>query len=278
VDLSWLQSIIYGLFSGLMDILPVSAQAHRMLLLKFYGARDDSDLLHLLIHMGIVAALYISCNAHVVRMSRAKRLSRVPKRRRKRPLDVKSLMDLSMLKTLLIPVLLGICMYQYARKLEGNLLLVTLFLFINGLVLYIPQFLPMGNKDSRTLSRVEALLVGLGGAFSVVPGISAVGAAVSISSACGIERSYGLTMTLLMNLFLNAGFIFYDILGIASSGFEPLSFVLLIRYILTAAVSFAGAMLGIRIMKFLSAERGYALFGFYCFGLALFTFVLNLMA
>ena len=37
MDLNWLQSIIYGFVSGLMDILPVSAQAHRALLLKLFG-------------------------------------------------------------------------------------------------------------------------------------------------------------------------------------------------------------------------------------------------
>lgn len=278
MDLNWVQSILYSFISGLMDILPVSSQAHRVLLLKFFGVKGNGDLMHFMIHLGIFAALYFSCNAHLVRMSRARRLARVPKRRRKRPLDTRSLMDFSMLRTMLVPVVLGLFLYQHARKLQGNLLMIALFLFLNGIVLYAPQFLPTGNRDSRTLSRVEGLLMGLGGTVSVLPGMSAMGAAISISSVCGVESGYGLNMALLMNMFLTAGYGIYDLMGIASNGIGTLSFLIIVRYLLTALVAFGGSLLGIRTMRHLAANHGYALFGLYCFGLALFTFILNLMA
>ena len=37
MDLNWFESFLYGLFSGLTDILPVSAEAHRILMLKCFG-------------------------------------------------------------------------------------------------------------------------------------------------------------------------------------------------------------------------------------------------
>lgn len=278
LDLNWLQSILYGLVSGLMDILPVSAQAHRVLLLKFFGLKGESDLLHLMLHLAVFAALYFSCSAHIVRMTRAKRLSRVPKRKRKRPLDTRSLMDLSMLKTMLVPVILSFFLYRYTEKIQGNLLLLALFLFLNGIILYAPQFLPTGNRDSRTLSRVEGLLMGFGGAVAALPGVSAMGAATSVSSVCGVDRGYGLNMALLMNLFLNAGLVVMDVMAIASGGLETLSIMLVLRYLLTAVVAFGGSLLGIRTMRTLAENHGFGMFGLYCFGLALFTFILNLMA
>ena len=57
MDLNWLHSIIYGFAAGLADILPVSAQAHRVLLLKFFGVKGDMDLLNLLIRLAVIAAL-----------------------------------------------------------------------------------------------------------------------------------------------------------------------------------------------------------------------------
>lgn len=278
MDLNWMQGLLYGLCSGLMDILPVSAQAHRVLLLKFFGTRGSSDLMHLLIHFAVVCALYFSCNAHIVRMSRAKRLSRVPKRKRKRPLDTRSLMDLSMLKTMLVPVIVGMFLYPYTEKMRGSLLFTALFLFLNGIILYIPQFLPTGNRDSRNSSRVEALLMGLGGIASVLPGISAMAVTTSISSVCGVERGYGLSMALLMNLFLNIGLLIHDALGIAAGGLETLSLQLVAGYILTAAAAFAGTLLGIRLMRRLAEGEGYSVIGLYCFGMSLFIFILNLMA
>lgn len=276
--LNWLQSILYGFLAGLTDILPVSAQAHKVLLLKFFGVQLGMDLMNLLIHLGIFGALYLSCQSQIVRMNRARALARVPKRRRKRPLDTRSLMDWSMLKTMLIPVILGLFVYKYAVSLSDNLILVALFLFLNGLILYIPQFLPGSNRDSRTLSRVEGLLMGLGGGASMLPGISAVGAAASIGCVCGVDRSYSLNMALLMNLGLTLGLVVQDILTLLANGIGVLSFAIVIRYLLTALTAFGAAMLGVKVMRYLSADHGFGLFAFYCFGLSLFTFILNLLA
>lgn len=278
VDLNWFESILYGFLSGLMDILPVSAQAHKVLLLKFYGIKGDTDLFRLMIHLGILAALYYSSQAQLIRMNRARALARVPKRKRKRPLDTRSMMDWSMLKTMIIPVLLGLWLNQYAVKISTNLILIALFLFLNGVILYIPQFFPTSNRDSRTLSRVEGLLMGLGGAVSVLPGISAIGVATSIGSICGVERTYGLNMALMMNAFLTLGFMVYDVMGIMNNGLDMLSLMIILRYIATAAAAFGGTLLGIKTMRQLAANHGYTLFGVYCWGIALFTFILNLIA
>ena len=278
MDLSWLQSIIYGFLSGLMDILPVSSQAHKALLLKFFGARGDTSVLDTLIHFSIFAALYFSCQTQIVRISRARALAQIPKKKRKRPLDTRSLMDLSLLKTILVPVILGLLMYPYAQTLRGNLMATAAFLLINGIILYIPQFMPTGNRDSRTMSRVEGLLIGLGGAASMLPGVSAIGVSTSISSVCGVDRLYGLNMALIMNLMLTVGFLVHDFIGIISGGLGAMSFAILIRYLISALCAFCGTMAGIKFMRYLAQEKGYASFGLYCLGMALFTFILNLMA
>ena len=278
MELSWFKSLLFGLFSGLLDILPVSAEAHSKLLLKFFGVKAASDVMYLLIHLAIFIALYYSSQNQLIRMNRARGLARIPKRKRKRPLDVRSMMDWSLLKTMIVPALLGVYCRKYTAAIQSNLMLISLFLFLNGVILYTPQFFPTSNRDSRTLSRVEGLLMGFGGAVSAVPGISAVGASTAIGSLCGVDRLYGLNMALMMNMAISAGLALLDMLAIASNGFGTLSFVILFRYIVSAAAAFGGTMLGIRLMRHLAAEHGYSLFGVYCWGLALFTFILNLIA
>lgn len=278
MKLNWFESILYGLFSGLTDILPVSAQAHKTLMLKFFGIKGNMELADILIHAAIAAALYFNTQSQLVRMNKARRLARIPKKKRKRPLDVRSLMDQSMLRTILVPVVLGLLLYRHAAELQGNLILLSVFLFVNGIILYVPQFLPGSNRDSRTLSRVEGLLMGLGGAVSVIPGISAMGATTSIGSVCGVERTYSLNMALMMNLFLTVGLLVYDVMAVMDKGMGTLSALIIIRYFAVMLAAFAGSTLGIRLMRRLAAEQGYSVFAFYCFGLALFTFILNLMA
>lgn len=278
MNLNWFESFLYGLFSGLGDILPISAEAHRVLMLKIFGTTGENTLLNLFVHLGVLGALYFVCRGQIVRISRAQALKRVPKRKRRRPLDTRSLMDLSLLVTMLVPVVLGLLLKGKIQALQQKLIVVAGLLFVNGLILYIPQYFPTANRDSRTMSRVEGLLIGLGGAVGVLPGISSVGAALSVASVCGVERAYSLSMVLLMDLGIHVGLVVLDILALIAGGAGTVSFVILLRYLLTAAVAFGGAFGGIKLMRLLAKNVGFSLFALYCWGVALLTFVLNLMA
>lgn len=276
VNLNLLESILYGFVSGLAEILPVSGPAHRGLMLQLLGESGEQGLLRLMIHIGILAALYYSCQNHILRMIRAQRLARVPKRKRRRPLDVRSLMDLSLLKTMALPVVLALLVYSKTQPLAGKRILVSALLFVNGVILYVPQFLPGSNRDSRTLSRVEGICMGLGGALSVLPGISGTGAVTSVGSVCGVDKSYGLNMAFLLNMVLMAGLLVHDIIAIAAVGLSGISFPAILGYILSGAASFAGAWLSIRILRALIREHNLGIFAFYCWGMALLTFILYL--
>lgn len=278
MELNWVQNLLYGFLAGLAEVLPISARAHELLLLKVLGVQANVGLLNFMCHLGAIAGLYGCCRGQIIRMNRARALARVPKRRRRRPLDTRSLMDWSMLKTMLLPAILGLLLYRYTQALEKKSALLAVLLLLNGVILYIPQFLPTSNRDSRNLSRVEGLLMGLGGTAAVLPGVSAIGASFSIGSICGVERNYGLTMAMLMDMGLLMGFVVYDVLGLVSGGLEGLRFGLVVQSLLGGGAAFGGAMLGGKVLRFLVQDHGLSLFGLYSFGLALFTFVLNLIA
>ena len=179
---------------------------------------------------------------------------------------------------MLVPVILSFFLYRKTQALENSLVWVSVFILFNGLILYIPQFFPTSNKDSRMLSRVEGLCMGLGGAVTILPGISGMGMAVSFSSICGLERSYGLVMALLMNLGIWVGLIVFDLLSVIELGMYGLSFGIILHCVIGGITAFAGAYLGIRVMRTIAQDKGYTFFSYYCWGVALFTFVLNLMA
>ena len=276
MDLNWIESILYGLFAGLADILPVSAQAHRMLLMTLFGEGTESPLLRLLIHIATLAALYYSCQNHILRIQRAYKLSKVPKRRRKRPLDVVALMDLSMLKTMLVPVLFGFIFYDKISSAVSILSVLSFTLFLNGVILFVPQFLPGSNKDSQSLTPLDSLLMGLGAVASLLPGISCIGAASSIATVRGADKKFALNISLLLNMCMTLGLIIVDLVSIFASGLGTLSFALLCKYLLAAIASFAGVYLGVKLMRKLASTAGFGIFAFYCWGAALFSFILFL--
>lgn len=278
MDLSAIEHVIYGFLSGLTEILPVSARAHSTLYLKLLGSGDVRGFPNLLIHIGILAALYTYSRIQLTKMSRARKLARIPKKRRKRPLDVDSLMNSSFLITMALPMILMLFFLDRITSFDFSLPVISAFLFVNGLILYIPQFLPGSNRDARTLSRFDGLLMGLGSTLSAIPGFSGIGTALSIGSIRGVDRSYCLNMTLTATMVYFIGLIVYDVLAIIVRGFGPITMQLIGIYILAAAAAFISTMLSVRIMRAFAAENGYHFFAYYCWGAALFTFILNLMA
>ena len=249
MELSLLQSLILGLISGFTEILPVSAQAHRLVMLKMFGVESDPAVLRFMIHVATVAALYFYCRGHIVRMMRAQRLVKIPKSRRKRPLDTDALMDFSLLKTTLIPVVLAFILYQKLSFLSDSILYVSGLLLINGLILYIPQYLPGANKESGAMSRIDSLYFGLGGLLGTLPGISCIGTAVSIGSIRGMDLKKALDLALLMNIPVNICFAVFDLMDLLVGGAGSLSFTALIFSVLAGFAAFLGIAFGVRILK-----------------------------
>lgn len=278
MDLNWFTGILFGIVSGVTEIFPVSSPAHRILMLKLFGMSSEPELLQFMIDLGITGALYYGCQNHIIRIIRAKRLSRVPKRHRKRPLDTTSLNDLSLLKTMLIPVILSFFLYEKAQTLGGSMLLIAIFMLINGVILYLPQFFPGANRDSRTMSRVQGLLIGLGGSLSVIPGISGIGGAFSVGAVCGVDKGYGFNMVLLLDMFVCAGLVLFDVLALAAVGLGGIGFGTVLVYLLAGIAAFIATTLTIKLLRGIISEISFTVFGLYCWGVALFTFIMNLLA
>lgn len=278
MELNPFEHLFNGILIGLTEILPVSARAHSIILLKLLGAETVRGLPSLLIHIAILAALFLSSRSQLIKMSRARRLARIPKKKRKRPLDVSSLMDSRFLFTMAAPMLPLLLCYDSLSTIRLPLPVIALFLFLNGMVLYMSQYLPSSNRNASQLSRVNGLLMGLGAVLSIIPGFSGLGFALAIGSVCGVEKVYGLNMALILQMFYVGICAVHDILKIFSIGFGLLTPHVLLFYLLAAIAAFLSAMLSIRIMRALAAEYGYSLFAYYCWGFALFAFILNLMA
>jgi len=213
-----------------------------------------------------------------MRISRQLRLSRIPKKRRKRPLDTRTLMDFKLLRMMIIPVILAFFAYQKTSVWNHSLNWIALFVLINAVIVYLPVLMPSGNKDSRSFSPVEGLLMGLGGATAIVPGISSVGATTSVLLLRGADRTFALNMALLLQMAVSASMVVMDVIAMSTYGIGIVSFGGIVCCILAGATAFAGVFLAIKFMRILAVNIGFNIFAFYNLGLALFSFILFLTA
>ena len=276
VEINWIEALFYGIISGLTEFLPVSAQAHQVILLNLFGCRESSGILDFFAHLGMFAALLVTSGGYIKRMYREYQFSKSRRRRRKRELNLQSVFDIAFVRTACLPVIIGFLFYAKTMQWRSSTPIVALFILLNGLILFIPMYLTRGNKDSRSMTGLDALLFGLSSALSVFPGVSRIGTGCSLSVARGADPQHAYKWCLILSvpvLLLLMGFDVYSIFTVDSGSIE---FLFVLKCFLSGVCSYFGASLAITLMKSLTAHSGISGFSYYSWGTALFAFILYL--
>ena len=277
MDMNFFESSLYGLFSGLAEFLPVSAEAHQVLLRQLFGIEGPLPLLNFFVHIGALLAVLQGARESLLRLYREYQLRQTPRRRRRRPSDTQSAADISLLKTALLPVLIGFLIYIKSQSWQTSAHIVAPLLFVNGILLYIPMYLPAGNKDARSLSPLDGILVGLGAMLSVFPGISRVAATTSVAAARGAEPQHGYRWGLILSIPALIVLALFDLISAFVVGFSGLTVLSVFQCLIGAVTAFGGAYLSIALARNILQKSGLFVLSYYCWGAAIFTFILYLI-
>ncbi len=273
--LNWLECLIYGIVSGFAEFFPVSSLAHQAVYLKLLG-KENEPLLQCAAMAGSLVALMISVLPILSRLQKERRIAAMPKKRRRRQPDFATLMEFRVLQMASISMLLVFLAYGLVADLYQRLWILAIFAAINGILVYLPQYLPGANKTAQSLSGMDAMLIGLNAGCGLIPGISRVGAAVSAGLIRGAERRYALELGLLASvpalavLIVLTGFAGFAA-GVVFSG------ALVLRLLTVLLSSLASSYAAIFLMRFLAVRVGFGGFSYYCWGFALFTLILYLI-
>lgn len=273
MNLNWLESIFYGLISGIAEFMPISSKAHQSVWLHLCGSDMMDPVRNLLVHVGLFLALYANLKTTLDNLRRDGRL-RAGKRNY--PYRSRGLYDVRLVKNASLPMLIGLLVFTYAFKAEENLLLTAIFFVLNGIIIFLPGRMLQGNKDANSMSFFDSILLGVSGALSAFPGLSRIGCTTSTAIARGASRQNASYWALLLSIPALIILIGLDLLGIITFAASIPFWQSFPSYILSALFAYIGGYLGIRIMKFLSVRVGFSGFAYYSWGAGLFTFLLYL--
>ena len=272
-----LEMLFYGLLSGLSEILPISAPAHQYLFSYACGFNGRDPLLLLCVHAAILLALLISYRHKIAHLYRENRIASLKRGRRKRQPDSNAVADWKLLTTAVIPILIGLVLnYLISARFE-TLWIVAVFLMINGILLYIPQYMDYGNRDARSLSRADGLLMGLMNATGILPGISRIAAVTFFGRLRKGNRAYLIDMALMLSAFWLVGLLAFDVIAIFGAAVGTLGILEAIGYLIAALAAFAGAYGAVVLVRYLAVRIGFSGFTYYSWGLGLTCFILYLM-
>lgn len=275
--MSILENILYGLISGVAEFLPVSARGHQALLRYLFGLSTRASLSDLLVHIGVLFSVLIACRESLGKLYREQRSTSSVRRKRSRYLESRSYYDLRLLKTATPPLLFGMLLYITTAKLEDDLLPLIAFFVLNGSILLTIAHTRRGNRDSRSMSGLDGIVMGISGALSVFPGVSRTGMVMSYASLRGADSQSSVNWAILLGIPATVFAIGYDVVSIVTVGVGVTSTLLIVGAIIAGLAAFCGGYIAIAIMRMIAAQADHSQFAYYSFGVAMLVFILYLL-
>lgn len=275
--MGFLECVLYGLISGITEILPVSSQAHQRLMLILFGADQRDPLMDLMIHFAVLLAVFFVCYSTIARLRREEKTKTLRRRRTAFNSNAAAVFESRLLKSAALPLCVGLFTYLFFSKWENSLLWLVFTWALNGVVLYVSGHMRQGNKEARSMSGFDGVLIGIAGVLSAIPGLSRMGIMIAVSVLRGADKRHALNWALLLTIPAITVFMLIDIIGIASVGIGAISVSFIAGCIGAAIAAFAGSYMSILLIQFLIVRFDLSGFSYYCWGIAMLSFILYLM-
>lgn len=272
-----LTAVLLGLVQGVAEFLPISSSGHLALLQNFFHVDTGDMLFDVLLHTGTLFALLLAYRRDVAAVLRGA-LGLVGLGRDRGPTTKRNVDRRRMAVFIIVgslPLLLVLPVRDKVAELYNNSVLVSLMLMLNGLILYLSDRNAQGAQGLREMRAVPALLVGLGQALAVVPGISRSGTTISVGMLCGFKRSFAVRFSFLLSIPAVIGATILSLVEAVAGGAD---LSLLPVYFCGMAAAAVSGYFSIRLLKWLAARSSFGGFAYYCWGAGIVAMILSLVA
>ena len=254
--MDWLQAIILGLVQGLTEFLPVSSSGHLAIGKALLGVEPTEDLMfEVTVHAATVLATIV-----VFRKQIWKLLCGLFKFKYNDETDYIAKLCLSMIPVLIV----GVFFKDKVEAAFGSMLVVGLALVVTAMLLFFSDYfgkkVKKDNGYRNGISFWQALVVGVGQAFAVIPGLSRSGTTISTGLLCGVKRSEMAQFSFLMVLVPILGEMFLDVVG----GDFAASSVGVLPLLLGFVTAFLSGFFACKVMIALVRKARLSWFALYC--------------
>ena len=267
-----IQGIIIGIVQGLTEFLPVSSSAHLVFIQKLLGV-ESSIAFDVFLHLGTLIAVLWFFRFDVYKMlsSWFSSLEDIIQGRFREGFyedPYKRLAWYVILAT--IPVgIVGVLFEDSVDALfAGALYVPAFFLFVTGTILYLSQRMPSGEVNYNTITKKEALFMGLGQACAILPGLSRSGTTIAAGLTIGLNKEFAAKFSFILSIPAILGAFVVQLKDIGSAmdaNFLPV--------FLGFIASIIAGYLAIKWMLDLIQNRNLDIFAYYCWLVGLIVFM-----
>ena len=269
--------ILYGFVAGFSQNTPLSASAHQALFPMILRFDSVWPLLRFFVHAGALGAIIFLNWKQISHLYQEMKIAAIHPKRRSRMPDLEAVLDIRLVSVACIPVFIGAILSAFTASADTSLLLLAVMLVLGAVTVYVPEYVPGGDRKIRSMSSLDGIILGVCAAASVIPGVSAVGLMLFACSLRKCDKKYILDIIFLICGLMLATVMAVDFISFVFTGFSGITLVKLIGCLLACAASFGGSISAILTTRFLIVKDGLSGFAYYGWGLGLFSLILYLL-
>jgi undecaprenyl-diphosphatase len=184
-------AVVLGIVQGTTEFLPISSTAHLRIVPVLLGRPDPGAAFTAVIQLGTLAAVVAYFARDLGRMTRALFVDRGSTDAR--------LVWLVALGTVPIGVA-GVTLKRFVTGQARSLYVVAVALIVVGFVMWIADRRGKQTRLLADLRLADALLIGLGQACALVPGVSRSGATLTVALLVGLRRDDAARFSFLLSI------------------------------------------------------------------------------
>ena len=262
--MNWWQALILGLVQGLTEFLPVSSSGHLVIFRELLGAEAPSDLVfEITVHVATALATIVVFRKQILDL-----LQGLFKFNYNEQTDFIAKLVVSM-----IPVaIVGFFFKDKVEELFSSLLVVGCALMVTALLLFLSDRVK-ARKEGKEITFGQALVMGLGQAVAVIPGLSRSGTTISAGLLSGASRNKVAEFSFLMVLVPILGEAFLDLVG----GDLATSSISIAPLLLGFLAAFFSGLFACKAMIALVKKAGLKWFALYCAIVGLIVIICSLV-
>jgi undecaprenyl-diphosphatase len=193
------KAIIVGVVQGLAEFLPVSSSGHIVLTqyllgIRVEGALHQPDLsFEIILHLGTLVSVLLFFRKSLWKLVQSLYTKDMAEER----------MKILYLGLATVPAVIAALLFKdLFDAAPGNPVLVSGLLVVTGLVLFVPRLVKGGQG---AVGFKGALMMGIGQAFAILPGISRSGSTIAAGLVSGVKAEKAAEFSFLMSIPAIAG-------------------------------------------------------------------------
>jgi undecaprenyl-diphosphatase len=194
---STLEALVLGIVQGLTEFLPISSTGHLRIVPAVLGWEDPGAAFTAVTQLGTMAAVLIYFREDLQRIAAAS-LASLRDRTRWNELDAR-LGRYIVLGTIPIGIF-GLAFKDQIETGARDLYLIGTVLIVLGLVLLVAEAVGSRTRDLESITPRDGLLIGLGQALALVPGVSRSGATITAGLFLGFDRATAARYSFLLSI------------------------------------------------------------------------------